>query len=80
MDNVSISSESTSGSIALRVPFEGSIKVKSHSGSIAVEGKGVTIEKDIQSGSQKIVEARRGKGKGRIDISTTSGSIKIIVD
>lgn len=80
MDNVNIRCHSTNGAIKLKVPFEGSIRAQSYNGSITVEGKGVRTEKDIQSRSPKVVEARAGKGNGSIEVSTTNGSIKIIIE
>ncbi|KAK4692142.1 hypothetical protein P7C71_g5003, partial [Lecanoromycetidae sp. Uapishka_2] len=79
LNDVHIRSGSTSGNILIRVPFEGRISAQSTSGKVTVEGKGVTIEKDVQ-GVLRLVEARAGKGNGTIHASTVSGSIRIIIE
>lgn len=78
--DMNVRCENFSGHVDLKIPFEGVIRARSTSGSITVEGRGVTVEKDTRAGLRRVVEARAGKGDGRIDVSTVSGSIKIVVD
>lgn len=80
LKDVDVACESLSGHIVLRGLLQGRIIARSTSGSIDVRGKGVIVEKTVQSGITKLVEARSGKGNGTINVVTKSGSIKIVIE
>ncbi|CAK4032322.1 Hypothetical predicted protein [Lecanosticta acicola] len=74
-------SVSTSGSINVVYPgeWEGNIDCSSLSGSIHVEGRGVQVTRDEKLVPMRYVAAKKGTGQGKVELKSTSSSIRMRV-